>query len=75
MKPGDNKTVSECTNLKEECVWSVRLEGGSGGRGLLDAAGQGELDAVVVHLLDEGPLAVLGGDWLNAQDLEITSKM
>ena len=56
------------TSLKEECVRSVGLEGGSGG--LLYAAWQGELDVVVVHLLDEGPLAVLGGDGLNAQDLE-----
>ena len=58
------------TSLKEECVRSVGLEGRSGG--LLYAAWQGELDVVVVHLLDEGPLAVLGGNGLNTQDLNVS---
>ena len=56
------------TSLKEECVRSVGLEGGSGG--LLYAAWQGELDVVVVHLLDQGSLGVLGGHRLDAEDLQ-----
>jgi len=54
--------------LGEECVWFVGLHKGSLVLG--DPLWKRELDVGIVHLLDQGPSALAGGDSLTSDDLD-----